>query len=251
MTLKVSKHCEFFFSGLYHDIMTPCQVSEILVIVIIFLIFFKRRSNTNLKYFSYTVHFFWEILGIIMFIWFFLCLCNFYRFFCNLIEVPTVQNCCTFWILLIFPEGINKLYYMFKFNKTLSWSNWSAAPLISLPKLKVAGSSLCGAHIFCTSKRVGPTCRRPAAEAHARSGAEGRRSRSWPVGKGLVGGLWGCGSAWWLCGYGWGWLQRAAWACWLGDFGTFGVWVRLWHIQGLGAGIVFIFLVLQNIFKKN
>ena len=46
-----------FFSGLYHDIMTPCQVSEILVIVFIFLIFFKRRSNTNLKYFSYTVQF--------------------------------------------------------------------------------------------------------------------------------------------------------------------------------------------------
>ena len=41
LTLKVSKHCEFFFSGLYHDIMTPCQVSEILVIVIIFLIFLK------------------------------------------------------------------------------------------------------------------------------------------------------------------------------------------------------------------
>ena len=98
---------------------------------------------------------FLEFLGTIMFIWFFLCLCNFYRFFCNLIEVPTVQNCCTFWILLIFPEGINKLYYSSKFNKTLSWSNWSAAPLISLPKLKVAGSSLCGAHIFCTSKRVG------------------------------------------------------------------------------------------------
>ena len=58
LTLNVSKHCEFFFSGLYHDIMTPCQVSEILVIVFIFLIFFKRRSNTNLKYFSYSVHFF-------------------------------------------------------------------------------------------------------------------------------------------------------------------------------------------------
>ena len=96
-----------------------------------------------------------EFLGTIMFIWFFLCLCNFYRFFCNLIEVPTVQNCCTFWILLIFPEGINKLYYSSKFNKTLSWSNWSAAPLISLPKLKVAGSSLCGAHIFLHIKMSG------------------------------------------------------------------------------------------------
>ena len=41
LTLKVSKHCEFFFSGLYHDIMTPCQVSEILVIVFMFLFFLK------------------------------------------------------------------------------------------------------------------------------------------------------------------------------------------------------------------
>ena len=57
LTLNVSKHYGFFFSGFYHDIMTPCQVSEILVIVFIFLIFFKRRSNTNLKYFSYTVQF--------------------------------------------------------------------------------------------------------------------------------------------------------------------------------------------------
>jgi len=154
LTLKISKHCEFFFSGLYHDIMTPCQVSEILVIVFIFLIFLKE-AQIQIWNILVIPSIFLEFLGTIMFIWFFLCLCNFYRFFCNLIEVPTVQNCCTFWILLIFPEGINKLYYMFKFNKTLSWSNWSAAPLISLPKLKVAGSSLCGAHIFLHIKTSG------------------------------------------------------------------------------------------------